>query len=328
MMKWLRFLISLIIVFEAITSMSCKTGNKSDNNPEAPDIDIMRFDQDFMCRNENIDSSFLVLYSTKIMEVGYPGSEMYNQFDSIFHTDKEVIKLYEDCQKQFSNTETIQNNLSKAFAKLHKFLPEMIIPKISMHISYFGESIVSSEEFLSAAIDKYLGKDYPGYKSRFQPYQSQKMYKEKIVSDYITGWLRSEFFVNIGAGNDCLLDYMIYEGKLLYLLKNILPKEEMQNLTGFNEEQLDWCMKNEKKMWDALSKFQHLYSADRLTIAKYIEDAPNTSFFPAESPGRAIIWNGYKIIESYMKNNKDVILRDLMLNNDSRKILSTSLYNP
>lgn len=327
MMKLLRVLIGLIIVFEAITSVSCKSGNTSDNNAEAPNINIMRFDQDFMSRNKNIDSTFLLLYSTKIMEVGYPGSEMYNQFDSIFHTDKEVINLYEDCQKQFSNTEIIQNTLSDAFAKLHEFFPEMIIPKISMHISYYGESIVSSEEYLSAAIDKYLGKDYPGYKSRFQPYQSQKMYKEKIVSDYMTGWLRSEFFVKAVEGNECLLDYLIYEGKLLYLLKTILPKENMQDLTGFNEKQIDWCMKNEKKMWDALSKFQHLYSADRLTIAKYIEDAPNTSFFPADSPGRAIIWNGYKIVESYMKNNKDVTLRDLMLNNDSRKILSESLYH-
>ncbi len=328
MMKWLRVLISLIIVSEAITSVSCKSGNKSDTNPEATSISIMRFDQDFMSRNKNIDSSFLLLYSTKIMEVGYPGSEMYNQFDSIFHTDKEVRQLYEECQKQFSNTANIQKKLSDAFVKLHEFFPEMITPKICMHLSFYGESIVSSEEFLSAAIDKYLGEDYPGYKSRFQPYQSQKMYKEKIVSDYMTGWLRSEFFVNNDAGNESLLDYLIYEGKLLYMLKTILPKEDMQDLTGFNEEQLDWCMKNEKKMWDALSKFQHLYSKDRLTIAKYIEDAPNTSFFPAESPGRAIIWNGYKIIESYMKNNKDVTLRDLMLNNDSGKILSTSLYHP
>jgi hypothetical protein len=327
-MKLLHVIISLLLVLGAITFVSCKTKNKPENNHNEISMSIMRFDQDFMNRNKNTDSSFLVLYSTKIMEVEYPGSEMYNQFDSIFHTDKEVLKLYQDCQKQFGNTEIISKRLSEAFGKLHELFPEMNIPKLCMHISYYGESIISSEKFLSASIDKYLGKDYPGYQSRFQPYQIQKMYKEKIVTDYMTGWLRSEFLINSGSVTDCLLDYMVYEGKLLYLLKIILPKENMQNFTGFNEEQLNWCMKNEKKMWDALSKFQHLYTTDRLTIAKYIEDAPNTSFFPVESPGRAIIWNGNKIVEYYMKNNKDVTVRDLMLNNDSRKILASSLYHP
>ncbi|HCC71635.1 MAG TPA: gliding motility lipoprotein GldB, partial [Bacteroidales bacterium] len=40
------------------------------------------------------------------------------------------------------------------------------------------------------------------------------------------------------------------------------------------------------------------------------------------------VWLGFRIIESFMKNNPDVELRELMINNNYREILEEAKYNP
>ena len=316
------FIISLILLF------SC------DNNrfgvPGKPDknISIYRFDQEFYKTGTSSDSTYLDLYANNIMEVGEPGSKMYLDFSGIFRTDPEVKQLYNDCQESFSDVSDIENQLTWAFFRLQYFLPEITVPKVYMHISGFGESIISANGILSASIDKYLGKDYPIYQSIYQPYQTLRFSREKLVADYMNGWIRSELTEEKMLEQERLLDYMVYEGKLLFLLKVILPDEKLENLIGFSSKQLQWCEANEKNIWDSILKLQHLYSTDRLVIAKYINEAPNTAFFPEDSPGRAAIWIGYQIVQSYMDKNTNITLKELMFKTKSQDILSGSTYHP
>ena len=47
-----------------------------------------------------------------------------------------------------------------------------------------------------------------------------------------------------------------------------------------------------------------------------------------ESPGRLGLWVGWRIVDSYMTNNKDVTLIELMGEGDAQKILEESFYKP
>jgi hypothetical protein len=300
------------------------------NVPGRPDfkITINRFDQDFQTEETRIDSAFLYLYATSIVGVGEPGGDMYQNFYDIFHKDADISNLYDSCERTFVEVRHIEKELTWAFFRLRYFFPDIPIPKVYMHISAYGESIVSAPGILSASLDKYLGTGHPMYRTLFQPYQAQRMYPEKIVSDYMIGWIRSELTVEKLVEKDRLLDYMLYEGKILYLLKVVLPDEPMENITALTTKGLKWCMDNEKNMWNSLMRLQHLYSSDRLIIAKYIEEAPKTAFFPDDSPGRAITWTGYRIIESYLEKNEKVMLPELLLNTDAQAILAGSVYHP
>jgi len=312
----------LIIAF-----FSCKEGRFDVPGKPTHQISINRFDQDFYKTGTYPDTAFLDLYANQIMEVGNPGSDMFQQFDSIFRSDKQMRQIYNDCQLTFKNISPIEEKLTWAFYRLHYFFPNIPYPKVYMHLSAFGESIVSAPGILSAGIDKYLGPGYPIYKTLYEPYQIQRMYPQKIVADYMTGWVRSEFTEDALMDQQRLLDYMIYEGKILYLIKVILPDEPMENIIGFTKGQLDWCTKNEKNMWDAILKLQHLYSTDPLVIAKYIGDGPRTSFFPQDSPGRAVTWTGYRIVKKYMDRMQEATIQEL-LKTKSQTILSESLYHP
>jgi len=311
-----------------ISLLSCRQTERHEV-PGTPShrITINRFDQDFYTTGSSKDSIFLDLYANQIMEVGEPGTPMFQQFDSIFRNDKQMRQIYEDCQTAFKDVKPIEEKLTWAFHRLHYLFPDIPYPKVYMHISGFGESIVSAPGILSASIDKYLGSKYPLYETLFNPYQVERMNPDKIVSDYMTGWVRSEFTEESMVNQQRLLDYMIYEGKLLYFMKVLLPDEKMENLSGFNTEQLIWCTKNEKKLWDTIIKLQHLYNTDPLVINKYISDSPTTSIFPKEAPRRAVVWTGLRIIDKYMENKPDVTIQSLF-KTDATVILSESLYHP
>ena len=71
-----------------------------------------------------------------------------------------------------------------------------------------------------------------------------------------------------------------------------------------------------------------LFSTDLLTINKLVNPAPFTVFFTRESPGKAVVWVAYKVVEAYMKKNKEVTLPQLMRERDYQKILRMSKFKP
>jgi hypothetical protein len=63
-------------------------------------------------------------------------------------------------------------------------------------------------------------------------------------------------------------------------------------------------------------------------IRKLTDEAPFTSYFTSESPGRAAVWLGFRIIEAYMMKNPEVSLEALMRETDIQWILEKAKYNP
>lgn len=81
-------------------------------------------------------------------------------------------------------------------------------------------------------------------------------------------------------------------------------------------------------MWQYMIENNLLFSSDQLTRKKLTGEAPFTTYFTRESPGRAAVWIGFRIVESYMKNNRGVTPEDLMKERDTQVILSGARYSP
>ena len=146
-----------------------------------------------------------------------------------------------------------------------------------------------------------------------------------MVRDILTGWLSAEFAFR-PQKND-LISSMIYQGKITYLLRKILPDYEFGWVIGFSGEQLEWCENNESRIWGFLIENDYLFSTQQKLILKYLNDAPYTSGMPVESPGRAVVWTGERIVEEYMKKAK-ITLPELMKEQDYHKILRVAAYRP
>ena len=332
---------SILLIITALIFCGCgskQEKRKADLSGIDFDVKIERFDKDFWAlknsENQKADleaffekyPDFAPLYFTHIITFGEDIDEILEELPSFF-ADTAVIRLYSDALLKFDDINDLEKSLTNAFRRGKYFFPNAEIPKLLMHVSGLNQSVVMAENLISISIDNYLGEKYPLYEQLgIYGYLSQNMRREKVASDYIIVWLSDEF--PYFSEQDRLLDEMIYKGKILYLASLLMEKETDENLIGYTPEQWKWCKTYEKDMWQTLIEDKILFSNDFNLRRKILEDAPFTQPFTQESPGRAGIFIGYRIIESYMNKNENISPLQLMQNPDAQNILEKSGYRP
>ncbi|NJB87135.1 hypothetical protein GGR26_002912 [Lewinella marina] len=125
-----------------------------------------------------------------------------------------------------------------------------------------------------------------------------------------------------------LIDYLIYEGKKLYLLELLQPATPDHVVYEVTEEQMDWLRDNETPIYAYLQREDILYSTDVNRINKYTRPAPYTPGMPVESPGGAVNYLGRQIVAAYMAAHPEVSLTELMEMTDGQEILRGARYKP
>lgn len=131
-----------------------------------------------------------------------------------------------------------------------------------------------------------------------------------------------------GALTNNMLDKMIEEGKVFYLMDRFIPCIADKHKIGFTPSELNWCRKNETNMWAYFIENDLLFNSDPVIINRFVNDGPFTAAFQRESPARAAIWVGWQIVRTYMDRNKQVSLDELIRKQDFRGILRASGYKP
>ena len=170
-------------------------------------------------------------------------------------------------------------------------------------------------------IENQLGK---GYQDFFYDYQRIKMQRTLAAADYLAGWLMSEY--PFEGNENILLDRMIYEGKIKYIVHLALPEITPAQLMGYQEKDYEWCVANELTLWNTIIQRKHLYTPDQITTSKYLDDKPCT-FLSDETPGNIGTWIGWQIVSSYMKEN-NASLQTLMQQQNAQEFLSQAKYKP
>lgn len=241
-----------------------------------------------------------------------------------FYSEPTLKALYKDALAQYDTVADIQQKLGVGFAYLQACFPGMQLPAVYMHVSGFNQNVLVGDSLLSISIDKYLGEEYPLYQDFFYDYQQRKMQRSHIVPDYLAGWLLSEY--PFTGKENVLLDRMIYEGKVKYLVSEALPDLSPALLMGYTDAAYEWCKENERQVWKAIVERKHLYTPDQITTAKYFEDTP-CSFLANEAPGNLGSWIGWQIVARYVKETGSSP-EALMQNTDAQDILTRSKYRP
>lgn len=299
-------------------------------------VKIERFDQEFMSvtpQNANVKvkalfdkyGDFYYRYGTDILGLGTPDSAQYYSKLVMFTGDSTIRSIYDECQLVFKDVTPIEKELTDAFKYVKHYFPDKKIPRIAMHISFFNQSIVATQDILSVSIDNYLGADYAPYQTLAYKYQIVNMEPTKVAPDVFLGYLFSEF---PAKDNGTLLEGMLSRAKVLFLQTVFMPNRTEAEIMAYTLEQQEWCEMNEAQMWLTIVENKHLYSSSRMVASKYLNPAPFTVDFTNQSPGQAGIWVGLQIIKSYMAANDEVTIADLMKEEDYQKILTQSKYKP
>jgi len=301
-------------------------------------ISIERLDQKlYNLRNDslclNLDTirdqygEFFNLYNTWIINIGDSRNEFYCDFLQRFLHHDIVDSAYQKVNEIYSDIQWLNEDLTRAFKYFKFYFPTQPIPRVITYVSGFNEALMLTEDAVGIGLDSFLGSDFSIYtKLGKSVYQQYNMRPEYVPVACLQTWLIGEFPENFAQENT-LLAKMIYEGKILYALKQCFPKKSFDQIIGYKPEQLQWCLNNEQQMWQQLIEQQLLYTTTPFVIQKYTGEAPFTAGFSQESPGKAANWLGFRIVENYVKRS-GCSLEELMLMPDSKTILKEAKYNP
>lgn len=329
---------AIILIAIAITTWIFFFYNPLENQISKIDIDlkVYRFDQDLQQinnenYNKNIESiqskygDFFEIYNKEIIGIGSINNASYYTFLKTFLNDYSVIeanKAVNNIYKDFSKTE---NNILNAYKHYKYYFPENKIYNIYTFTAGFNQSIVIGNDFIGVGLDKYLGYDCKLYDMLNIPdYSKLEMTEDNIPIDIMTAIFEDAFPI---LSNKNLLDNIIYNGIKLVFLKHIFPNCDETIIFKYTEEQLNYCNKYEREMWTNLVENKLLFSTDYMTIKKFTTSAPFTYQFGPQSPPRTANWLGYKIVNTYMKNN-NIDIKQIVETKNYQEILNLSGYNP
>lgn len=226
----------------------------------------------------------------------------------------------------FHDITPIQTELDEAFTRYLYLYPDAHLPSLTLFISGFNASILFVDDDLAAGTDMYLGSDYEYYNRVVYDYQKQTMRPECLATDVVSAYL----FRNIPftSTKNRLLENMIYRGKIMFLLSLLMPQQPDYEVMGYTRDQWRWCLKYERAIWNTIMDKRDLFTTDSKILTSYLNDGPFTQEVTQDSPGRLGTWVGWRIVESYMKHNPDITLRQLMAEGDAQMILEQSYYKP
>ena len=216
-------------------------------------LEVHRFEREFInVQPEAIDSGlarlqtkypdFLPFYVEELMQFGKlndPKKE-YIALIKQFLTNRYVQGLHDTCKLIFPDLEKEMQYLETAFRQYRYFYPKRPIPKVITYVSEFSRAAVTYDStILGIGLDLYLGKDYKYYPSLFPGYLVEKLEPNYMVPNCMKVWVNMLYQEK--AQRKSFLEEIIYNGKVLYFLDQVLMETHDHFKIGFQPQQLVWC---------------------------------------------------------------------------------------
>ncbi|MDB5031306.1 gliding motility lipoprotein GldB [Mucilaginibacter sp.] len=322
---------------------ACSRNKKIEVSNIPIEVKIERFDHDFdamrtkpMLQQANFMQKkygiFYRDYVEQILEAGSTADTGYfNVLKPVF-AGQAYLDVKHDVDEAYPNLDKQETELTDAFKRIKYFYPKKNIPKVYAYFSGFKAQTAVGNGYFGIGLDLFLGANsrfYPSLTEVFPRYISRRFTPDNITPRVIEGMAREDMFPE--SDNDkTLLSKMIYSGKILYFIDQILPDVADTIKIGYTTKQLNWCTNSQSIIWGYFLEQNLLYETDYEKLQTYLGEAPFTPQLGErnESAPKLGIWTGWQIVKQYMEKHPEVTLQQLMVNNDAQKILNDAKYHP
>lgn len=330
-MRIIRYF-ALILLFA-----SCKSGKFDVTLDKTVPLDFRRFDLAFdslrqQPLNNNLPpfiakySQWLPLYSQQIIRTGDVNSVQFPVNVAAYFAYPEYEPVQMAIQKAFPADSSLPHQLQQAFSYYNHYFPKDTVPAIYTYNGGFNQSIVIGEGFIGVGLDKYLGTGCRYYKQLgIDNYKVQRMHPAQLPYDVLFAHISDQQPTNFGTAN--VLTEILHQGRIMYLLNACFPQSVDTALWGLSSQKMEWLNASEHSMWEYLIDKKMLFDSDYLTIRKFTGEGPFTAPFSKDSPSRAAVWIGYRIVCQYAEKTGATIPEIFALS-DPQQILNKSKYNP
>ena len=310
---------------------ACGGDNKTKSSKTTEGITIHRFEQELMeAPSKKLPEHLAQIrseYNSSLLNI-FPEDAEYMQQVMGFTHDSTIRYIYDCINKEYNDLHWLEKDLTKAMKELQKMDKEIQCNKfftmLSASFDYPTRTYCEGDELI-ISIDQYVLPEMERYGYFGLPkYLVNLSKKEYILPDCIAAIARNQ--ISLPEGDLTMLDYMIMEGKTLYIVNHTLPKIADTLKFRYTKTQLEWMQKNEKNVWAYFLQNKMLYKNEYRQFQNFISEAPKTNAFNESAP-RTANYIGWRIIEQYMKRN-NVSLAHLLENTNSQQILQESNYRP
>jgi hypothetical protein len=246
-----------------------------------------------------------------------------------FVSDPFNQECYAMCMNKYPNLHWLETALSDGYRRYRYFYPATDTVDVYTYVSGVDWQYpihFQDENTMVIGLDNYFGTDYQYDRLQIPQYISRRMNNTYLLPDIFRQLIISRFEAR--EKPEALIDYMISTGKTCYFLNILLPDVSLEQKIGYTKEQWQFCIENEDYLWRSLIENNLLFKTDITNIRSFILEAPFTNAFSQNSPGRIGQWIGWQIVTSYMQNNNDVTLQELMADCDYKNIFQKSGYKP
>ncbi len=309
------------------------------------DIDIIRYDQiiadldtsdilwDYKEKTDRI-IPFRRLHDDQLL--GLSDDQALKKELLSLKRDTSYDNLYQEIQDILGDLQEERRALAQTFENRNALLglPSQELPDVYGFISGFTyQSFVFDDggrDGIGIGLEMYLGDEFPyqkifGSDTRFSSYLVRTYNKEHLVRKVAE--VLAEDALGPPQGSD-FLSLMIWGGKKLYLIDEMISFAPDSIVTEYTQEQLDWCRDNEAQMWSHFFEYDLFYETDIKKFSKLISSAPTSPGMPAESPGQTANYMGWQVIKAFMNRHPDITVTEMLSIQDAQEILDGSKYKP
>lgn len=335
--SYLFFLICVLLA-------SCKRKAKIDVSGIDLNIKIERFDHDFdgfkgsnyAAKAAQLSQHYGVFYADYIERILSEGNV---QDTAYFANLRQVFKaqsyldLKHEVDSVYPNLDQQEAELTDAFKHIKYYYPQKKLPRVYAYFSGFQAQSSIGNNYFGIGLDLFLGsnsKFYPALIETFPHYISRRFTPDNMVPRVIESIAREDMFEEQANDDETLLSRMIYNGKVMYFMDQILPDVPDSTKIGYTDKQIKWCNDNQANIWGYFLEDNLLFESDYQKIQKYLTEAPFTPGLGDNngSAPKLAVWTGWQIVKQYMDKNPKVSLQQLMTERDEQKILDQSKYRP
>ena len=283
---------------------------------------VIRFDQAFF----NAKPQHLNTLKNKFPDFFDPNTP--DAFWIEKNQNKDWRDLYQETQIKFADFNQNQKQIENVFKHIKYYFPTVKTPQIYTLISEmdYNYTTIYANDKLLIGLEFYLGKDHKFYQS-IPAYIRQNFEERQMMPNVVQSF--AEKVVSIG-NNDTFIAMMVASGKQLYLKDILIPDYTDAEKIGYTDQQILWSKENEAEIWKKFIEDNLLYSTDAKLAPRFINLAPFSKFYleiDNESPGRIGQWMGWQIVRSFMENNPEVTIQQL-LKMDAKVVFEKSKYKP
>jgi len=320
-MKTLKYIIISLLLIVFFTRCNKKNKLTINTSNVVVKFDVQRFDQLFYK---------VTPQSLPKLKLEFPYLFPIQDQDSVWlHkiNNPDFKYLNKDSQKVFPNFNEQTEQLTNLFKHVKYYYPKFKAPNVVTLISEldFSHQVIYADSLLLISLDTYLGSNNKAY-AGYPKYLSRSYDKKYLVTD-----VAKAISLKSVPKQDSrsFISSCIQQGKLLYQSKAFTPALPDSVLLKYTSKQLNWANTNQEFIWKYFVENKMIFNKDRNLLNRFIYQAPFSKFYldlDQNTPGSIGSFIGYKIVKSYIKNNK-VSLRQ-MLATPNEILFKESKYKP